>query len=95
MIETGYFDEETISATLEQANRFYTGSRGVKRDLRKALRLYEKLSDQGNSDGKVMAGLMYFRGEGTYRDISKAKRFFEQTQRDDVSEFMLLAMDYF
>ena len=61
---------------MEQANRFYTGSRGVERNLRKALKLYEKLSDQGNNEGKVMAGLMYFRGEGTQRDIIKAKKLF-------------------
>ncbi len=84
-MDTGYFDEETISATLEQANRYYTGSKGVMRDLKKALQLFEILSDQGNSEGKIMAGLMYFRGEGTIRDIRKAKTFFEQTQKDDVS----------
>jgi TPR repeat protein len=95
VVETGYFDEETISATLEQANRFYTGSRGVMRDLKKALRLYEKLSEQGNNDGRVMAGLMHFRGEGTPRNVGKAKLYFEQTSKDEISEFMLLAIDYF
>lgn len=40
VMDTGYFDEETISATLEQANRYYTGSRGTLRDLGKALQLF-------------------------------------------------------
>jgi hypothetical protein len=40
VMDTGYFDEETISATLEQANRFYVGSRGVLRDPERALRLF-------------------------------------------------------
>lgn len=44
VMETTYFDEETISATLEQANRHYTGSRGVVRNLEKALQLFEKLA---------------------------------------------------
>lgn len=39
-MDTAYFDEETISATLEQANRYYTGSRGVMRDLKRALTLF-------------------------------------------------------
>ena len=42
-----------------------------------------------------MAGLMYFRGEGTHRNVAKAKNLFEQTQRDEVSEFMLIVIDYF
>lgn len=95
VMDTAYFDEETISATLEQANRFYTGSRGVLRDLERALKLFEKLSHQGNLDGKIMAGLMYFRGEGTLRDVGKARHLFEQTRKDEVSEYMLIVMDYF
>ena len=51
------------------------------------------MSKQGNNDGKVMAGLMYFRGEGTTRNIEKAKAYFEETPKDEVSEYMLLAMD--
>lgn len=46
------------------------------RNLKKALALFEKLSEQGNSEGKIMAGLMYFRGEGTPRNIEKAKQYF-------------------
>jgi len=42
-----------------------------------------------------MAGLMYFRGEGTTRDIHKARLMFEHASKDEVSEYMLLAMDYF
>lgn len=62
------------------------------RDLANSLRLFEKLAQQGNTDGKIMAGLMYFRGEGTHRDVHKAKRYFEQASKDEVSEYMLLAM---
>lgn len=32
-----------------------------------------------------MAGLMYFRGEGTPRDVGRARNYFEQTRKDEVS----------
>ena len=65
------------------------------RDLSRALNLYQKLSHQGNNDGKVMAGLMYFRGEGAPRNVHKARALFQQSSKDEVAEYMLLAMDYF
>lgn len=42
-----------------------------------------------------MAGLMYFRGEGAPRNVFKAQALFQQSTKDEVSEYMLLAMDYF
>lgn len=42
-----------------------------------------------------MAGLMYFRGEGTPRNVAKAQHMFSQTPKDEVAEYMLLVMDYF
>jgi TPR repeat protein len=62
------------------------------RDLAHSLKLYVKLAQQGNTDGKIMAGLMYFRGEGTVRDVKIAKHYFDQSSKDEVSEYMLLAM---
>lgn len=42
-----------------------------------------------------MAGLMYFRGEGAPRNVYKSRALFQQSSKDEVAEYMLLAMDYF
>jgi TPR repeat protein len=42
-----------------------------------------------------MAGLMTFRGEGTPRNVKKAEAYFKSAEKDEISEFMLLTMDYF
>jgi len=61
---TDYFDEETISATIELADNYYMGRRGYIRNVTRAARLYERLAAEGVASGKVMAGLLYFKGEG-------------------------------
>ena len=65
------------------------------RNLTRAARLFEKLAVSGSNHGKVMAGIMYFRGEGVEVDRKRAKKYFEASKNDDLSEFMLLAMKYF
>lgn len=93
--ETKYYDEETIGATIELADNYYMGRNGYVRNLTRAVTLYQKLAEQGNEHGKVMAGLCYFKGEGVPQDRVKARAYFLDTPKDEVSAFMLLAIKYF
>ena len=42
-----------------------------------------------------MAGLLYFRGEGVERNIPKAVSLFKASAKDEISDYMLLAIKYF
>lgn len=52
------------------------GRNGYVRNVTRAAILYEKLAQQGNEHGKVMAGLCYFKGEGVPQDRNKARDYF-------------------
>lgn len=92
---TEYFDDETIEATIQLADSYYMGSNGHLRNLTRAARLYEKLAASGSRHGKVMAGICNFKGEGVPADRAKAKKYFLETSKDEISEYMLIAFKYY
>lgn len=93
--QTEYFDDETIEATIQLADSYYMGSHGRLRNLTRAARLYEKLAASGSRHGKVMAGICNFKGEGVPADRAKAKKYFLETSKDEISEYMLIAFKYY
>jgi TPR repeat protein len=50
----------------------------VKDDDSRALNLYEKAIEAGNSFALAEAGIMYFDGKGTPRDYNAAAQYFQQ-----------------
>ena len=77
MEQTDYYDEETIEATIELADNYYLGREGYQRNTTRAALLYQKLAKSGSVHGNVMAGMLYFKGEGVPLDHHKAKKYFE------------------
>jgi TPR repeat protein len=71
------------------------GSGGYLRNLTRAARLYEKLAQGGSRHGKIMAGICYFKGEGVPINRIKANEYFTDTSKDEISEYMLVAIKYF
>ncbi len=54
------------------------------------------MAQGGNTHGKVMAGICYFKGEGVPVNRVKAYNYFtETTSKSEIAEYMLLAMKYF
>ncbi|KAL7430309.1 hypothetical protein ACHAXM_002294 [Skeletonema potamos] len=73
--------EPDLGAALTIANFYYFGLRGVKQQLRLALKYYEICGDYNNWEGGGQAGLMHFWGVGMShdeRDLHKAYSYFLQ-----------------
>ncbi|KAL7455833.1 hypothetical protein ACHAWC_007347, partial [Mediolabrus comicus] len=73
--------EPDLGAALTIANFYYMGLRGVKQDLRLALKYYEICGDYNHWEGGGQAGLMHFWGVGMSpeeRDLKKAYTYFQQ-----------------
>ena len=73
--------EPDLGAALTIANFYYLGLRGVKQQLRLALKYYEICGDYNHWEGGGQAGLMHFWGIGMSpeeRDLHKAYLFFRK-----------------
>lgn len=55
----------------------YATGEGVKKDERKAARLYRKAADKGHAEAQFNLGFMYLLGEGVQRDRSQARYWME------------------
>jgi len=63
--------DPNIDRLKDAARKHYWGI-GVPKDFSKALSLYLKASELGDSEARYIAGGMYFKGLGTPRDFNKA-----------------------
>jgi len=73
--------EPDLTAAFTIANFYYNGYRGVKQDLRLALKYYEICGDYNHWEGGGVAGLMHVWGIGMSleeRDLGKAYAYFDQ-----------------
>lgn len=73
--------EPDLVAAFTIANFYYNGYRGVKQDLRLALKYYEICGDYNHWEGGGLAGLMHVWGIGMTpeeRDLGKAYSYFSQ-----------------
>ena len=73
--------EPDLVASFTIANFYYNGWRGVKQDLRLALKYYEICGDYNHWEGGGQAGLMHVWGIGMTpeeRDLGKAYAYFQQ-----------------
>ena len=63
--------DETTDRLKSLAAEYYWGKTKTK-DLEKALKLYIRAANRGDSEAKYIAGGMYYKGFGTKKDINKA-----------------------
>ena len=73
--------EPDITAAFTIANFYHLGLRGVKQDLRLALKYYEICGDYNHWEGGGLAGLFHVWGIGMNpeeRDLGKAYAYFTQ-----------------
>jgi TPR repeat protein len=56
---------------------------GVPRNDARALELFEKAGAAGHLRAQINAGTLYFRGQGTPRDLVRARAWFEKAARSD------------
>jgi TPR repeat protein len=59
------------------------GAEGIPRNDAKALELFEKAAATGHRRAQINAGTMYFRGQGTTRDLIKARAWLEKAAAQD------------
>ena len=59
------------------------GGEGIPRNDAKALELFEKAAATGHRRAQINAGTMYFRGQGTQRDLIKARAWLEKAAAQD------------
>jgi TPR repeat protein len=59
------------------------GAEGIPRNDAKALELFEKAAAAGHHRAQINAGTMYFRGQGTQRDLIKARAWLEKAAAQD------------
>ena len=57
----------------------YEDGRGVEKDDKKAVELYFKSAEQGNSFGQYYLGLMYQYGRGVEKDLKKAIEWYSKS----------------
>lgn len=75
---------------------FYETGNGVKKDLKEAIRWYEKSADAGNPLGEASLGALYYDGRGVPRDPAKAVEFFEKSaKKNDIRGMTGLALCYY
>lgn len=73
--------EPDLTAAFTIANFYHLGLRGVKQDLRLALKYYEICGDYNHWEGGGLAGLFHVWGIGMRpeeRDLGKALSYFQQ-----------------
>jgi TPR repeat protein len=73
--------EPDLTAAFTIANFYHLGLRGVKQDLRLALKYYEICGDYNHWEGGGLAGLFHVWGIGMKpeeRDLGKALSYFQQ-----------------
>lgn len=58
------------------------GTDGFKRNLTRAAKLYEKLAQGGSKNGKLMAGICYYKGQGVPVNRFKAAKYFNEISQD-------------
>jgi hypothetical protein len=68
------------------------GAEGIPRNDAKALELFEKAAADGHRRAQINAGTMYFRGQGTQRDLIKARAWLEKAAAQD-DPYALYALD--
>ena len=67
----------------------YEEGDGVQENLERALKLYERASELGDSDALNNFGLMYEEGRGVEMDIHKAIEYYEKAVEQNNAESML------
>ena len=73
--------EPDLTAAFSIANFYYNGYRGVRQDLRLALKYFEICGDYNHWEGGGIAGLMHVWGIGMApeeRDLGKAYAYFHR-----------------
>ena len=75
---------DSAAALKNEAQKYYWG-RGVKKNLSKALSLYERAAALGDSEASYIAGGMYYKGIGTVRDSYKAFRYLDYAAQNGKS----------
>jgi TPR repeat protein len=73
----------TIDALVRVADGYRTGikSGGIKRDYRRALRIYSQVASRGHPGAQYNLGLMYMRGQGAKKNISRGLRWINYAAR--------------
>lgn len=79
-------DYNHVEAIGSLANFYYDGIEPVKKNLNKAIELYDKAAGLGHSISQLRAGLMYFKGEGTDRKYDKALQWLLAAQKENHNE---------
>jgi len=85
----------TDAGSAEGAHRlalvFAEGTGGMPRDDAKALALFERAAAAGHHRAQINAGTLYFRGQGTPRDLVRARAWLEKaaTQEDPYALYAL------
>lgn len=79
-------DYNHVEAIGSLANFYYDGIEPVKKNLTKALELYEKAAGLGHSLSQLRVGLMYFEGAGTDPKYDKALKWLLAAHGDNQSE---------
>ena len=75
------------AGSAEGANRlgvlFAQGVEGVPRNDARALELFERAGAAGHPRAQINAGTLYYRGQGTQRDLVRARAWFEKAAASD------------
>lgn len=66
-----------------EANNYYYGENGVKKDYNKAFELYLQAAEQGHSDSQLEVGYMYETGKGINQDKEKAVYWYQKSANQD------------
>lgn len=70
--------------------RCYHYGIGVERNIAKAIDLYTKSSEQGNSNAQFNLAEIYRKGEGVHKDLEKAKKWYRKSAEQGNSNAQLL-----
>ena len=76
--------QQTASSLKYEAQKLYWG-RGVKKDYSKALALYEKAAAMGDSEANYIAGGMYYKGLGAFKNYFKAFTYLDYAAKNGKS----------
>jgi TPR repeat protein len=71
-------EANSSDAYFDLADRVFHGTFGEKKDLERALKLYEQAGRQGHADALLCLGTMYYHGLGTEKDLRTAYERYSQ-----------------
>ena len=83
---TQHKEQHAAQPIYEEAMKYSSGSKGVKRDIYKAYGLYHEAADLGHPQAQHKVGACFYYGSGVEKDLKKAFFYWTKASEANIAE---------